>query len=133
MVAEIATRPTRPIPEFHSQFTPNAYRFKRSIDTQTKLRYTSSMNGGITRMSFVKTAISIQEPLLREVEALARQMAIPKSRLFVMAVEEFIQQHRNRQLLDQLNQVYTDAPDPAEQVFLSRMKSKHRHLMAEQW
>jgi len=84
-------------------------------------------------MSYVKTAISIQEPLLREVEALARQMDIPKSRLFVMAVEEFIQQHRNRQLLGQLNQVYADAPDPAEQVFLSRMKTKHRHLMEEQW
>jgi metal-responsive CopG/Arc/MetJ family transcriptional regulator len=84
-------------------------------------------------MSFVKTAISIQEPLLREVDVLAHQMDIPRSQLFVMAVEEFIQQHRNRQLLEQLNLVYADAPNPAEQAHLTRMKSKHLQVMEEQW
>jgi metal-responsive CopG/Arc/MetJ family transcriptional regulator len=91
------------------------------------------MNGGITKMSYVKTAISIQEPLLQEVDALARQMDIPRSQLFVMAVEEFIQQHRNRQLLEQLNLAYADGPNPAEQEHLSRMKIKYRPLVEEQW
>jgi metal-responsive CopG/Arc/MetJ family transcriptional regulator len=60
-------------------------------------------------MSYIKTAISIQEPLLQEVNALARQMDIPGSQLFVMAVEAFIQEHHNRQLMEQLNQAYADA------------------------
>ena len=84
-------------------------------------------------MPNVKTAISIQEPLLRQVDALAYQMNIPRSQLFVMAVEEFIQQHRNRQLLEQINQAYADAPSPAEKAHLSRMKVKQRHLLEEQW
>lgn len=84
-------------------------------------------------MAFVKTAISIQEPLLRQVDSLAHQMDIPRSQLFVMAVEEFIQQHRNRELLEQLNSAYADAPDPTEQSHLTRMKSKHKQLMEDQW
>ncbi len=84
-------------------------------------------------MSYVKTAISIQEPLLRQVDALACQMNIPRSRLFVMAIEEFIQQQRNRQLLEQLNQAYDDVPSTTEQTHLSRMKVKYRRLMEDQW
>jgi metal-responsive CopG/Arc/MetJ family transcriptional regulator len=103
------------------------------IDIWFYLSYVIGMNKGITKMSYVKTAISIQEPLLREVDALAHQMAIPRSRLFVMAVEEFIQQRRNRQLLEQLNSAYTDAPNPAEQSHSTRMKSKYPRLMEDQW
>jgi metal-responsive CopG/Arc/MetJ family transcriptional regulator len=91
------------------------------------------MNGGKTNMSYVKTAISIQEPLLQEVDALAHQLNIPRSQLFVMAMEEFIQQHRNQRLLEQLNRVYADGPNPTEQSHLTRMKSKHRQIVEEQW
>lgn len=84
-------------------------------------------------MPHVKTAISIREPLLQEVDTLARQMNVPRSQLFVMAVEEFIQQHRNRQLLEQINQAYVNEPDSVERDHVSHMKLRHRQIVEGQW
>ncbi len=80
-------------------------------------------------MAYVKTAISIQEPLLQEADALARRLNIPRSRLFALAVEDFINQHQNRQLFDKLNEVYADQLSNKENVYLSEMKKKHKHII----
>lgn len=84
-------------------------------------------------MANVKTAISIQESLFKEVEALADEMNISRSKLFAIAVEEFIQRRRNRQLLQQINAAYDDAPDPGEREHQRRMKAQHRQLIEGQW
>jgi metal-responsive CopG/Arc/MetJ family transcriptional regulator len=84
-------------------------------------------------MANVKTAISMEEPLLKEVDALAREISVPRSRIFVRAVEEFIERHRNRQLLDRINEAYADEPDPAERDHRSRMRAHHRKLVEGQW
>lgn len=91
------------------------------------------MKGGITKMPSVKTAISIQEPLFKEVEALARQMKISRSQLFVKAVEEFLQHHRNRQLLEQINRAYADGPDPEEEEYLEAMRKIQLKLVKGTW
>ncbi len=82
-------------------------------------------------MAYVKTAISIQEPLLQEADALARRLNIPRSRLFALAVEGFINQHQNRQLFDKLNEVYADQLSDKESVYLSEMKKKHKLIIEE--
>jgi metal-responsive CopG/Arc/MetJ family transcriptional regulator len=84
-------------------------------------------------MANVKTAISIREALFKEVDALARRLRVPRSRLFVLAVEAFLEQHRNKQLLERINQAYANGPDRAEQKQLSKMKSRHRELVKGQW
>ena len=84
-------------------------------------------------MANVKTAISIQEALFEEVEALAGEMNISRSRLFAIAIEEFIQRRRNRQLLQQINAAYDDMPDPGESERQRRMKAQHRQLIEGQW
>lgn len=84
-------------------------------------------------MASVKTAISIGKALFEEVDALARHMRLPRSRLFVLAVEEFIQRHRNRELLEQINRAYREPPDKAERERLSKMKSRHREIVKGQW
>jgi len=70
-------------------------------------------------MADVKTTISLGETLFKEAEALARDMRVSRSRLFAMAVERFLQQYRNQQLLEQLNRAYGDVPDPAEREYRS--------------
>ncbi len=75
-------------------------------------------------MGNVKTAISIKAPLLKEADALACKMAIPRSRLFSLALEEFIEQHKNRQILQQLNEVYSQTADVEEEIYLQKMKNK---------
>ncbi len=82
-------------------------------------------------MSYVKTAISIKKNLLIEADDLARQMNIPRSRLFVIAMQEYIQRQKNIQLLEQINEACSDYSTSADQVHLDYMKQKHRLLMEE--
>jgi metal-responsive CopG/Arc/MetJ family transcriptional regulator len=84
-------------------------------------------------MPNVKTAISIRESLFKEADTLARQLDISRSQLFAMAVEQFIRQHENRQLLEQINAAYDDMPDEEERERLSRLKAGHRRLVEGEW
>lgn len=84
-------------------------------------------------MASIKTAISLQESLLEQVDALARELDISRSRLFVLAAQEFIQRHKNRGLLEAINAAYDDSPDPEEETVLRGMRYQHRRLVEEQW
>ncbi len=83
-------------------------------------------------MAQVKTAISIPAPLFEQVDDLAKQMQISRSQLFAMAMEAFLEQHRNRWLLDQLNAVYRDEPDPAERAELAQLKKRHGQRLEDE-
>ncbi|HTY24295.1 MAG TPA: hypothetical protein VMC85_14265 [Desulfomonilaceae bacterium] len=84
-------------------------------------------------MSTVKTAISIEKPLFQQVENLARKMRVSRSRLFVLALEEYMQRRKNRELLEQINAAYADESDPGEQDLLRKVKRKHRRMVEGQW
>lgn len=85
-------------------------------------------------MANVKTAISLQQPLFEQVDALAQELQIPRSRLFVLAVEAFIQRHQNRQLLEAINEAYGDLPDTTEeQALRDRMRQQHGQMVEGQW
>ena len=84
-------------------------------------------------MANVKTAISLQRSLFEKIDDLARELQISRSRLFVLAVEDFIQRHENQQLLKDLNAAYDDAPDPEEQTLRQNMRSQHRQMVKGQW
>lgn len=84
-------------------------------------------------MANVKTAISLQQPLFEQVDALARELQISRSRLFVLAVEAFIQRYQNRKLLEAINAAYDDLPDPEEQSLRHKMRQRHRQMVEGQW
>jgi metal-responsive CopG/Arc/MetJ family transcriptional regulator len=84
-------------------------------------------------MQTVKTAISIQESLFEQAEALARQMKISRSRLFVLALEDYIRRQQDRELLAQINAAYADEPDIAERTLRRKMRSTHRRIVEEEW
>ena len=84
-------------------------------------------------MENVKTAISIPQPLFEQVEALTREMHISRSRLFALAVEDFMHRYENQRLLERLNAAYTDAPTPDEQALLRRMRRQHRQMVEGEW
>jgi len=84
-------------------------------------------------MANVKTAISLQRSLFEQVDALAQELQISRSRLFVLAVETFIQRYQNRQLLEAINEAYDDLPDPEEQALRDGMRQQHRQMVEEQW
>ena len=75
-------------------------------------------------MSTVKTAISLDKPLLEQIDFVAQEMGIPRSRLFVIAMEAFLEQRQNKELLDTINQVYHEhPPTPQEETYLKEMQT----------
>ena len=84
-------------------------------------------------MPHVKTAISLQDSLFKQVEELARHLHVSRSQLCAMALEAFLRQYENQQLMERLNQAYSDNLDATEQAVLTAMKPRYRqHLEADE-
>lgn len=84
-------------------------------------------------MTTVKTAISIQKSLFEKVDNLAREMNVSRSRVFAMAVEEFLQRYQNQQLLAEINRAYEDAPTQHEKKYLEHMRQQQRRVVVDEW
>jgi len=84
-------------------------------------------------MAYIKTAISLQKTLFEQVETLAHEMKISRSRLFVMALEDYIHRHQNRRLLDKINQAYQSQSEASEQKRVRKMKRLHRAVVENEW
>ncbi len=82
----------------------------------------------------VKTAISMQEELFKEVNKLAGELRVSRSRLFVMAVQDFIKKKESHNLLSQINNAFSDTPDSEEINIQGKMRKKQsRKLEREPW
>ena len=84
-------------------------------------------------MKSIKTAISIQEPLFEQAEKMAHKMRVSRSRLFVLALEDYISRQQNRELLAQINAAYAERPDPAEKTLNRKMRRVHRRMVEDEW
>jgi len=84
-------------------------------------------------MTSVKTAISVQEALFEQAEKIAKEMKISRSRLFNLALEDFVLRYRNRELLKQINEAYADLPDPEEQERRLKMLRIQKRLVDSKW
>ena len=83
-------------------------------------------------MPNVKTAISIEKPLFDQVNDLAQNLNISRSRLFVMAVQEFIQRYKNMELLQAINNAYDDLQEPETNI-VEKMQPHHLKMVKDQW
>lgn len=62
----------------------------------------------------MKIAISIQDNIFKEVESTAKKLHCSRSKVFSMAVKEFLEKIKNRKLLEALNAAYSEAESPGE-------------------
>lgn len=82
----------------------------------------------------VKTAISLQEKLFKKVDKLAGELHVSRSRLFVMAVQDFIKKKESQNFLSQINNAFSDHPDSEEIKVQSNMRQKQsKQLEREPW
>jgi len=81
----------------------------------------------------MKTAISIDEELLQQADKTARRMGLSRSRLFALAVGDFLQRQRREQMLRRLNQVYAGRSEPGEERLLKGIKAKAGRAVKERW
>ena len=81
----------------------------------------------------MKTAISLDDALLEEADRTARQMGLSRSRLFSLALQDYLHSRRRDQMLANLNRVYAGEPDPAERRITSKMKTKFHATIKDRW
>ena len=84
-------------------------------------------------MESIKTAISIDKSLFTQANALAHKMKVSRSRLFVIALEDYMRQQENLRLLEEVNAVYADEPSGEEKELLRKMRKSSRRLVEGQW
>ena len=80
-------------------------------------------------MSVVKTAISLQAHLFQQVEKLAGDLNLSRSGLVAIALQEFIERHENKRLLEQLNAAYEDDPQSEELELSKSYRQSYRRLL----
>jgi len=84
-------------------------------------------------MQTVKTAISLHKSLFEQAEDLARKLKVSRSRLFVLALEDYLKRQENRELLAQINAAYADEPDATEQTLRRMHRRQHRRIVEGEW
>ena len=83
-------------------------------------------------MATLKTALSISDSLFERAEALAEELDVSRSRLFAMALEQFLHEHEGKKLLEQINAVYTEAISVDKKESSAR-RAKHREIVEGSW
>ena len=84
-------------------------------------------------MPGVKTAISLQRPLFEQAEMLAHELRVSRSRLFVLALEDFIRRRQSQRLFERINAAHEEAPPPSENTLRRRMRRRHRRMVEGEW
>ena len=84
-------------------------------------------------MENIKTAVSIRKHLFEQAEDLAHRMKVSRSRLFALALEDYIRRQQNRELLASLNAAYVDEPTPAEAAVLREARESYARHLEDEW
>jgi len=84
-------------------------------------------------MATIKTAISIQKSLFEKAEDLARKMKVPRSRVYALALQDYLRRRENRNLLAQINAAQAEEPEASEKNLRQKSKRTHRRLVEGEW
>ncbi len=84
-------------------------------------------------MQAMKTAISIEKNLFDQADNLARTMKVSRSKLFVIALQDYIEHQKNKEMLMQINSAYADEPDTTEQTLRRKSRQQHRRIVGGEW
>jgi len=80
----------------------------------------------------MKTAISLDSNLLQEADQTARAMGVSRSRLFSVALEDYLRRRQQEQMLEQLNQAYSEK-EPGKVRAVKAIKAKFRSTIKDRW
>ena len=80
-------------------------------------------------MAHVKTSISLDETLFREADEWAEKLGVSRSQFFARAVEEYVREHENEELLRRLNEAHADGPDEEDEEALRHVQALHVDML----
>ena len=81
----------------------------------------------------IKTAISIEESLYRQVQKLAEETGVSRSHVFAEAVRSYLRERQNRMLLEELNAAYAAPPSAAEKRVQQAWRRRQGRKVAGEW
>jgi antitoxin MazE6 len=81
----------------------------------------------------MKTAISIDDDLLREADESAKAMGVSRSRMISLALGEFLKRRREEEMLRRLNEAYGDGLDAEEARLVRSFKKKIGRTLRDKW
>lgn len=84
-------------------------------------------------MTVIKTSISMQQSLFDEANEVARELNFSRSGLFTIALKDYLQRRRRQKMVEQLDRVYTEAPESEEEVVLRQIRGHARRLTEGEW
>jgi antitoxin MazE6 len=84
-------------------------------------------------MPTTKTAISLDSELFERADSVANELNIPRSRLIAMALDQFIERHRNRQILAALDAAHTDGASQDGIDLAQARRRRHRAQVEGSW
>lgn len=84
-------------------------------------------------MASKTTAISLGAATYARVEALARELNVPRSRVIALALEELLERHDASSLKAAIDRVSQEVPTAAEKRWLRSTRRKHRQLVEGDW
>ena len=82
-------------------------------------------------MSQVKTAISIDQDIFKAIDFLAKKAHISRSRLFEMAVREWVKKEKEKDITAQINRAVGNDPLSHEETQQSEWMRRHQRKLAE--
>ncbi|MDN5923468.1 MAG: hypothetical protein L0H70_00545 [Xanthomonadales bacterium] len=66
----------------------------------------------------MKVAVSVPDPIFDAAERLAKQRAVPRSRVFTEALQEYVSKHASEAITEQLNAVYAVERSAVEEAMM---------------
>ena len=84
-------------------------------------------------MTTVKTGISLDEDLYKQMVTLAEALHVSRSELVSMAVRDFLREQENKRIFDRLNDVYREGPDPDDVRMLQGLRQLYDRSTKQDW
>ena len=72
----------------------------------------------------MRTAISVEDALLKEADAVARELGVSRSRLISDALREYLKRRRRAEITRRLDRVYAANPDTEDRRLIRKLRTK---------
>jgi metal-responsive CopG/Arc/MetJ family transcriptional regulator len=81
----------------------------------------------------MKTAISVEDRLMKEADRYAHRLGLSRSRLVSLALRDYLRRGKQEEILERLNQVYADESATGDAALARRMKVKFSRVIKDRW
>ncbi|MEI6289474.1 MAG: hypothetical protein WCP19_03500 [Chloroflexota bacterium] len=77
----------------------------------------------------IKNAISIRKTFFEQAENLAYELNNSCSHLFGLAIEDYVKNYQNHDLLNKINAIYAEKPEIQESIFRANIRKSLRRIL----